>query len=139
MIARITPRIPRIVACFLAMTVTGLTTEAIAGAVYANTGQVTIRSFSNGAGSATGVLSLIYNGSSVNEYIGCQASGTGLFCHARDESMANHAACSSTSRFLAQSIATLAPDTRLTFTWAGNGVCTSITIRHSSEFVGKHG
>jgi hypothetical protein len=130
-------RNPRPAACTLALFVTGLAAEAMAGAVYNLPGQVTIRTFSNRSGSATGVLSLIHNGSSVNEYIGCQASGTGLFCHARDELATNHAACSSSSRFLAQAVSTLAPDTRLTFTWNSNGVCTSITVKHSSEFAGK--
>jgi hypothetical protein len=131
--------IARIVAGALALIVIGLATESIAGSVYTNTGQVTIRHFSNGSGSATGLLSLIYNGSSVNEYIGCQASGTGLFCHARDESTANHAACTSSSRFLAQAMTTLAPDTRLTFWWNASGVCTSVIVIHSSEFAGKQG
>jgi hypothetical protein len=129
--------IARISSAALALFVTALATGAIAGASYTGNGQVTIRHFSNGTGSATGVLSLIYNGSSINEYIGCQASGTGLFCHARDESMANHATCTSSSRFLAQAVATLAPDTRLTFWWNAKGVCTSVIIRHSSEFADK--
>jgi hypothetical protein len=132
-------RIPRIAAFTLALAVTGLATDAIAGAVYSSAGAVTIRTFSNGSGSATGVLSMIYNGSAVNEYIGCQASGTGLFCHARDESATNHAACSSSSRYLAQAVASLAPDTRLTFWWNASGVCTSVIIRHSSEFADKQG
>jgi hypothetical protein len=128
-----------IAACVLALLVTGFAAETIAGAAYTGTGQVTIRTFSNSTGSATGVLSMIYNDTSVREYIGCQASGTGLFCHARDESGTNHAACSSSSRYLAQAVATLAPDARLTFWWNANGVCTSVTVRHSSEFVDKRG
>ncbi len=133
------PIVSRIAACAAALLIVGSTTEALAGSKYNSSGQVTIRHFSDGSSSATGVLSMIYDGPGVNEYIGCQASSIGLFCHARDETTANHVTCTSKSTYLTQSVATIAPDTRLTFFLNARGVCTSVIVTHSSEFADKQG
>jgi hypothetical protein len=112
---------------------------AFAGSKFNGDGHVIVARNADGSGSASGYLGMIYNGTFLVEYIGCQKSATGaVFCHARSETDVR-LTCSTTSAFLAQSIASLSPDVRLTFRVAANGACTSITVVHSSEYQDKQG
>ena len=112
---------------------------ASAGSKFTGSGSVVIAKNADGAGAATGIFGHIYNGTGVNEFIGCQKSSTGgLYCQARNEALV-HVACSTNSVYLGNAVGTLSPDARVTFRFNANGACTSITIIHSSEYQDKQG
>jgi len=121
--------------------VTGLMGVAMAGSKYNGNGNVVITKNADGSGNACAYLGHIYNGPSVAQWFGCQADANGsVMCHARHETDPSLVVgCSVKSTFLAQSVASISPDTRVAFYWDANGVCTRISVVHSSEFQDKQG
>jgi hypothetical protein len=122
--------------------VTGLMGVAMAGSKYNGTGNVSITQNDDGSGYALAYLGHIYNGPSVTQWFGCQAGANGnVMCHARHEQVSPPivVGCSVKSTFLAQSVASISPDTRVAFYWDANGTCTRISVVHSSEFQDKQG
>jgi hypothetical protein len=118
----------------------GLVGVAMAGSRYNGAGNVIITRNADGSGNASAYLGHIYNGPSVNQWFGCQADANGnVFCHAKDETGATIVSCSVKSTFLAQSVASISPDTRVQFYWDAAGTCTRIAVAHSSEFQDKQG
>jgi hypothetical protein len=117
----------------------GVFGAAFAGSKYTGTGNVSITKNADGSGVAMGYFGHIYNGPGMKQWIGCQRyDNTGLFCHAKTESELL-ASCSVNSSFLAQSVSSISPDTRVTFHWNAQGVCTRIVVVHSSEYQDKQG
>lgn len=121
--------------------VAGLMGVAMAGSKYNGNGNVVITRNADGSGNAYAYLGHIYNGPSVAQWFGCQADANGnVMCHARHETDATLiVGCSVKSTFLAQSVASISPDTRVAFYWDAKGVCTRISVVHSSEFQDKQG
>ena len=112
---------------------------ASAGSKFFGSGSVVVTKDATGAGSATGLLGMIYNGTGKVEYIGCQKSSSdAVFCHAISEGGV-YGGCSVNSAYLAQAVSTLATDARLTFRFDAGGKCTAITVAHSSEYQDKRG
>jgi hypothetical protein len=120
-----------------ALCVTG---AALAGSKFTGTGNVVIARAADGSGSASGYLGHIYNGPGMKQWIGCQRNESDMvFCHAIDETSGMVVDCMVQSAFLAQSISSISPDARLTFTWNAQATCTRIQVAHSSEFQDKQG
>lgn len=120
--------------------VAGLMGVAMAGSKYLGTGNVSITHNADGSGHAYAYLGHIYNGRSVAQWFGCQADANGnVMCHASHETGSPIVACSVKSTFLAQSVASISPDSRVVFYWDANGKCTRISVIHSSEFQDKQG
>jgi hypothetical protein len=112
---------------------------AIAGSKYSGGAHVTINKNADGSGLALAYLGAVYNGDGAIEYLGCQKSGKDrVFCHARTEADVR-VSCSVVSSFLAQSVSSMSPDARLSFTWDAKGVCTGVAVQHSSEYQDKQG
>lgn len=119
----------------------GTVSNAFAGARFYGNGNIAVNVQNSGAGEATGTFAMVYNnivgGGENNQYIGCQSyDHGGFFCHAMDSS-GDHGSCTSNSTFLAQSVHMIAPDVRLSFRWNSDGICTAITVVHSSRFEDK--
>lgn len=115
------------------------TGSAMAGSKFTGNGSVRITQNVDGSGVAVAYLGMVYNGSGLTEYLGCQKSGTDqVFCHARTET-GTHVACFTTSSHLAQSVSSISPDARVTFRWNAGGACTQIAVQHSSEYADKQG
>jgi hypothetical protein len=109
----------------------------IAGSKFNGDGHVKINRNADGSGLAIAYLGMVYNGDGTIEYLGCQKSGTDrVFCHARTEA-SDHVSCSVTSSYLALSVASMSPDARVIFTFNSKGVCTGISVQHSSEYQDK--
>jgi hypothetical protein len=110
---------------------------AYAGSKFTGNGHVVVTRNADGTGSVIGYLGMIYNYTGNDEWIGCQKNAQSVvFCHARaigDMPVS----CTSTSAFLASSVASISPDARLLFRWDASGRCTNITVTHSSEFEDK--
>lgn len=116
------------------------TGAALAGSKYTGTGNVAINRAADGSGNATGYLGHIYNGPGMKQWIGCQRDeNDNVMCHAIDEAYVSSVACTVKSPFLAQSVASISPDARITFYWNTQGVCTRIQVVHSSEYQDKQG
>jgi hypothetical protein len=112
---------------------------AIAGSKYTGDGHVKINRNADGSGLAVGYLGMVYNGNGLVEYLGCQKSAQDrVFCHARTESE-DRVTCTVTSNYLAQSVASMSPDARVIFSFNAKGVCTGISVQHSSEYEDKQG
>lgn len=110
---------------------------ALAGSKFTGDGHVQITKNSDGSGSASGYLSMIYNYTDNNEWFGCQKSSTNaVFCHAKNRDQVV-VGCSATSAFLANSVSSISPDARVSFRFDANGACTNITVMHSSEYEDK--
>lgn len=113
---------------------------AVAGSKYTGAGNVAITRAADGSGSASGYLGHIYNGPGMKQWIGCQRDeNDNVMCHAIDEAYVSSVACSVKSPFLAQSVSSISPDSRITFYWNAQGVCTRIQVVHSSEYQDKQG
>lgn len=113
---------------------------SLAGSKFTGSGNVTIAQAADGSGTASGYLGHIYNGPAMKQWIACQRNESdSVFCHAMDETRTISVFCWTTSAFLAQSISSISPDARLTFSWNASNTCTRITISHSSEFQDKQG
>jgi hypothetical protein len=124
------------IAAGMALSLSG---AAIAGSKFPGNGSVTITKNADGSGTATGLLGYIYNVPTVNEFFGCQKYVTGgMYCQAKNEAGV-HVTCTSSSAFLGNAIGTMAPDVLVTLRWNASGVCTYISITHSSEFQDKQG
>ena len=127
------------VAALATLAAAGAGDLAMAGSKFTGNGHVVITRGADGSGSATGHLGYIYNSTSTHEWLACQKDqGDAVFCHANDENN-NVVACSVTSNYLAQAVASISPDAILTFRWNANGRCISITVSHSSEAEDKQG
>jgi hypothetical protein len=112
------------------------TGAAFAGAKYTGDGHVWITQNSDGSGSASGYLGMIYNRPD-NEWIGCQRSSTNLvICHAMNTAQVV-VACSANSAFLANAVSSFSADARVVFQFDVRGTCTQITVQHSSRFEDK--
>jgi hypothetical protein len=80
---------------------------------------------------------VIYNLTGNNEWFGCQKSSkNSVFCHAKnvDQTVVS---CSTTSAYLANAVASISPDARVSFRFDESGKCTNITVTHSSEYEDK--
>lgn len=122
------------------MTALCVTGTALAGSKFTGTGNVAITRAADGSGAATGFLGHIYNGPGMRQWIGCQRDeNDNVMCHAFDEAAVSPVACSVKSSFLAQSVSSISPDSRITFYWNAQGTCTRIQVVHSSEFQDKQG
>lgn len=111
--------------------------SAVAGSKFNGDGHVKINRNADGTGLAVGYLGMVYNGDGTQEYLGCQKSGKDrVFCHARTEAN-DHVACSVTSSYLALSVASMSPDARVIFSFDAKGVCTGVSVQHSSEYQDK--
>ena len=122
---------------FLALCAGGV---ALAGSKYTGTGNVSIVRNADGSGVAMGYLGHIYNGPGMKQWIGCQRDeNDNVMCHAIDEAYIQSVICTVQSSFLAQSVSSISPDSRVTFYWNAQGVCTRIQILHSSEYQDKQG
>ncbi|HTU66505.1 MAG TPA: hypothetical protein VMF52_11190 [Steroidobacteraceae bacterium] len=113
--------------------------HADAGTKFVGSGAVTITTQATGAGSASGYLGHIWNSTAQTQYIGCDYTAgpaPSVMCHARSETE-QFAFCTTGSAFLAEALAAVGPDVRLSFTWNASGVCDSITVQHSSTFAPK--
>jgi len=116
-----------------------LSMAAAAGSKYSGAGHVTITKNADGSGIAVAYLGAIYNGDGVSEWFGCQKSALDrVFCHARTDGGVQ-VSCSVKSNYLAQSVASISPDSRVIFTWNAKGACTAISVQHSSEYQDKQG
>ena len=113
---------------------------ALAGSKFTGTGNVTVARNADGSGAASGYLGHVYNGPGMKQWIGCQRNeNDNVYCHAIDEASTMSVACSVQSSFLAQSVSSISPDARITFSWNAQGICTRIQVSHSSEFQDKQG
>lgn len=110
---------------------------ALAGSKFTGDGHVQIVRNSDGSGSASGYLAMIYNYTNNNEWFGCQKSSTSVvFCHAKNINQ-DIVDCWATSPYLANAVASISPDARVSFRFDANGACTNITVTHSSEYEDK--
>lgn len=109
-----------------------------AGSKFAGPGSVIIQRNADGSGLISGYLGSIYNGTGRNEYFGCQRyNNGGMYCLAMNENK-DTANCVG-SEYLAKSLTTLAPDTRIQVNFDANGRCTQTWVIHSSEYPDKQG
>jgi len=124
-------------ACIAAFGALALVSAASAGSKFTGDGHVKINRNADGTGLAIAYLGMVYNGDGTKEYLGCQKSGKDqVFCHARTESE-DRVTCTASSSYLALSVASISPDSRLIFTFNAKGVCTGISVQHSSEYEDK--
>ena len=108
-----------------------------AGSKFTGDGHVQITRNADGSGSASGYLAMIYNMTGNNEWFGCQKSSTNqVFCHAKNLNQ-DIVDCWATSAFLANAVASISPDARVSFRFDASGACTNITVTHSSEYEDK--
>ena len=111
--------------------------SAFAGSKFTGDGHVQITKNTDGSGSASGYLAMTYNYTNNNEWLGCQKSSANVvFCHAKNVNQ-EIVDCWATSAFLANAVASISPDSRVSFRFDANGACTNITVTHSSEYEDK--
>lgn len=111
----------------------------MAGSKFNGDGHVQINKNADGSGLAVAYLGAIYNGDGTTEWMGCQKSAKDrVFCHARTE-QGVQVSCSVTSSYLATALSSMSADARLIFTWDAKGVCTGVSVQHSSEYQDKQG
>ena len=108
-----------------------------AGSKFTGDGHVQITKNADGSGAASAYLSVVYNRTGNDEWFGCQKSSTSVvFCHAKsiDQTIVD---CWATSAYLANAVASISPDARVSFRFDTGGRCTNITVTHSSEYEDK--
>jgi len=123
----------------IVLTLGAASLTAFAGSKFTGNGSVVVVKASDGSGQATGYFGHIYNSPTVNEFFGCQKYvDGGLYCQAKTEANV-HVTCSTNSAYLGKAVSSLSPDARVTVRWNAAGVCTGITVTHSSEYQDKQG